>query len=90
MSKCAISSHETGKNEEREICTLTQEEVDDQLKRFIALLTRPKEDMTRLGEGLPVASHPNPYPTAETDASYNAHGYSPDKQCADWKSYNKQ
>ena len=86
----AINSHETGENEEPEIHTLTQKEVNEHIKSFIAPLTRQLKYLTRLVEGLSVASHPNHYPLAETDAGYNAHEYSPDKQCPDWKNYNQQ
>ena len=73
--KSAKNSHETDENEEPEICTLTQEEVNEQINSFIAPLTNQLEDLTRLVQGLSVTSHPNHYPRADKDASYNSHRY---------------
>ena len=70
----------TNESEAPEVCTLTQEEVNEQTKSFIAPLARQPEDLTRLVQILLVASHPNHYPRADTDTGRNAHGYSLDKQ----------
>ena len=71
----AMNCHDTNENEEPEIRGLTQEEVIEQIKSSIAPLTRQLEDLIRLVQWLLVTSHPNHYPRADTDTSYNAHGY---------------
>ena len=70
-------SHDNKRIEEPEIRTLPQEVVNEQIKNFIATLTRQPQDLTWLVQGLSVTSHPNHYPKADTDASYNTHGYFP-------------
>ena len=77
-SHSAMNSQEFNENEEPEFHTLTQEEVNEQIKSFVAPLTRQVEVLIHLVQGLSVASHPKHYPRADTDTSYNAHGYSPD------------
>ena len=59
----AISS-ETVKGEVSEIQTLTQEAVNEQIKGFIAPLTRQLE-LIRLMEEMTNAWHPNHYPRTE-------------------------
>ena len=49
----------TNESEAAEVCTFTQEEINEQTKSFIAPLTRQPEDLTRLVQVLLVASHPN-------------------------------
>ena len=73
-----LNSHETNGNEKTEIRTLTHEEGNEQSKNFIAQLTRRLDYLIRLVQGLSVRPYSNHYLRAHTDASYNAHGYSPD------------
>ena len=69
---------ETSKNECSEIRAITQEEVDEQIKNFIAPLTRQPEDLIRLVLRMTFASHPNFLLRLSTSASSNARGCQPD------------
>ena len=53
------------KGEVSEIQTLTQEAVNEQIRRFITLLTRQLEKLTRLVQGMTTTRHPNYYPRTE-------------------------
>ena len=53
-----ISSENFG-GEVSEIQTLTQEAVNEQIRGFIAPLTRQLEDLTRLVQGMTTTRHPN-------------------------------
>ena len=75
----AMNSRGTNKNEDPEVHAITQEEVDEQIKNFIATLTRKLWDLTRLVQGMTTASHANYDPRAGTIASCSAPGYQPDK-----------
>ena len=55
-------SSENGKGENPEIQTLTQEAVNEQIRGFIASLTRQLEELTRLVQGMTTSRHPNSYP----------------------------
>ena len=84
----AVDSLEINENESPKIRTLTQE-VNEQIKSFVAALTRRLKDLTQLVQGMSIASHPNHYPRADTNASYSAHGYPPDwvTSSTDYHSY---
>ena len=45
--------------------TLTQEAIDEQIRGFIALLTRQLEELTQLVEEMSTTRHPNSYPRTE-------------------------
>ena len=77
-SHSAMNSQEFNESEDPKIRTLTREEINEQIKSFVAQLTRQLEVLTHRVQGLLVASHPKHYPRTDMDASYNAHGYSPD------------
>ena len=49
-------------SEEREVRTLTLEEINEQNKSFIGSLRRQLKDLIPFLQGLSVASHPNYYP----------------------------
>ena len=74
----SMNSPETNENEDSEMRALTQEEIDEQIKSFIAPLTRQLEDLTRLVSGMTIASHLDYYERAGTSASYSAPGDQPD------------
>ena len=59
------SSSENVDGEIPEIQTLTQEAVNEQIRRFIAPLTRQLEELTRLVQGMTTSCYPNPYPRTE-------------------------
>ena len=48
-----------------EIQTWTQEAVNEQIRGFIARLTRQLEELTRLVQGMTTTRHPNYYPRTE-------------------------
>ena len=54
-------SSENVEGEGPEIQTLTQEAVNEQIRGFIAPLTRPLEELTRLVQGMTTTPHPNHY-----------------------------
>ena len=45
--------------------TLTQEAVKEQIREFIAHLTRQLEGLTRLVQGMTTSRYPNSYPRTE-------------------------
>ena len=59
------SSSENAKREIAEFQTLTQETVNEQIRRSIALLTRQLEELTRLVQGMTTSQHLNSYPRTE-------------------------
>ena len=59
------SSPENVKGEVPESQTLTQETVNEQIRRFIAPLTRQLEELTRLVQGMTTSGHPNFYPRTD-------------------------
>ena len=56
------SSSENVEGEVSEFQTLTQEAVSEQIRGFIAPLTRQLEELTRLVQGMTTSRHPNAYP----------------------------
>ena len=58
-------SSENVKGEAPEFQTLTHEAVNEQIRGFIAPLTRQLEDLTSLVQGMTTSWHPNSYPTTE-------------------------
>ena len=72
----AMNSYDINENEGPEIFTLTHEQFNRKFKIFFAQFTRQYKDLTQLIQVLLVASHPNHYPRADINASYNAQGYS--------------
>ena len=59
------SSLENASREVPEFQTLTQETVNEQIRGFIAPLTRQLEELTRLVQGRTTSRHPNFYPRTE-------------------------
>ena len=59
------SSSENVEGEVPEFQTLTQEPVNEQIRGFIAPLTRQLEELTRLVQGMTTSQHPNSYPRTE-------------------------
>ena len=60
------SSSENVEGEEvSELQSLTQETVNEQIRGFIAPLTRQLEELTRLVQGMATSRHPNPYARTE-------------------------
>ena len=59
------SSLENVEGEVAEFQTLTQEAVNEQIRGFIAPLTRQLEELTRLVQGMATSRHPNSYPRTE-------------------------
>ena len=59
------SSSENVDGEILEVKTLAQEAVNEQIRGFIAPLTRQLEELTRLAQGLTTSWHPNPHPRME-------------------------
>ena len=56
------NSSENAEEEFSEIHTLTQEAVNEQIKGFIAPLTRQLEELSRLVQGMLTTSYPSYYP----------------------------
>ena len=52
-----------------EIQILTQEAVNQQIKRFISALTRQLEELTRLVQGMVTTTHPSHYPKTDFDTT---------------------
>ena len=59
------SASENVEGEVLEVQTLTQEAVNEQIRGFIAPLTRQLEELTRLVQGMTTSRHPNTYPKTE-------------------------
>ena len=59
------SSSENVKREIPEFQRLTQEAVNEQIRGFIAPLTRQLGELTRLVQGMTTSRHPNFYPRTE-------------------------
>ena len=59
------SSAENVEGEVPSFQTLTQEAVKEQVRGFIAPLTRQLEELTRLLQGMTISRHPNSYPRTE-------------------------
>ena len=59
------SSLENMERENPEIQTLTQVAVDEQIRGFIAPLTRQLEELTRLVQEMATSKHPNSYHRTE-------------------------
>ena len=57
--KVTKSSSENVEGEVSEIQKLTQESVNEQIKGFIAPLTRQLEELTRLTQGMVTTTHPS-------------------------------
>ena len=66
--KGSIVTGNSSENVEREVYkiqTMTQEVVNEQIKRFIAPLTRQVEKLTRLVQGMVTTPHPSHYPRTD-------------------------
>ena len=74
-----ISVHESNKDTESKTRILTQKEVGEQIRSYIAPLTRQLEDLTCLIHGMLTAHRPNLSPRAGTSTSSSAAGPSPGK-----------
>ena len=58
-------SSENVEREVSEIQTLSQETVDEQIRGFLAPLTRQIEELTRLVQGMVTKQHPECYPRTD-------------------------
>ena len=65
-SNSAMNTIEANENEEPKNRNLTQKDVSEEIKSFIALLTRQLDELTWLVQNLSVASYANHYPTRIT------------------------
>ena len=74
----AMNPTGTNQNKGTELRTLTQAEVDQLIKSFIAPLVRQLDDLTRIVQGMITASHPDYYTRTGTAAICRAPGYQPD------------
>ena len=61
----AVNSLENTEGEVPEIRILTQEAVKEQIKGFIAPLTRQLEELTRLVQEMVTTPHPSHYPRTD-------------------------
>ena len=64
-----MSAHGNNTGNKSETRILFQEEVDEQIRNYIALLTRQPEVLTRLSQGMSTAHRPNLSPRVGTSAS---------------------
>ena len=64
--------------DESDARTLKQEEIDEQMRKYIAPLARQLEDLTRPIQGIYPAQLPNSYPRAGISASFSAAIYQPE------------
>ena len=75
------NSAEKTEEEASEVRVLTQEAVNEQMKRFFAPpLTRQLEELTRLDQGLVTTPHPSHYPRANHSAISDAAVHQPDNR----------
>ena len=74
------TSPENVEEEIPEIHTLTQEEVNQQIKGFTAPLTRLLEELTRLVQDMVTTSHPSPYPRADYSTTSGTATYQSDNK----------
>ena len=76
------NSSENVEREVNEIQTLTQERVNEQIRGFIVPLTRKKEELTRLVQGMLTTQHPDYYPRTDFGATFGTVSYQSDTcQC---------
>ena len=68
----AGNSSENVEGDVLELHTLTQEEVNEQIKELIAPLTRQLEELTRLVQGMVITLHPTQYPRTEYSTTSGA------------------
>ena len=64
------NSSEDVQGEVSEIQTLTQEAVNEQIKAFIAPLTRQLEQLTRPVQGIVTTQHPSQYPRTDISTTF--------------------
>ena len=72
-----MSSREINADNESEAGILTQEEVDEQIRNYIAPLTIQLEEFIRFIQGMSTAHRLNLSPRAGTSASFSAAGPAP-------------
>ena len=73
----AMGSHEDEVSSESEAPILTQEDINEQIRCYIAFQTKQLEGLVRLIQGMSSALQPNIYPRAGTSASFSAAGHPP-------------
>ena len=78
------NSSENVEGEVFEIQTLTQEAVNEQIRAFVAPLTRKLEELTRLVQGMVTTPHPSHYPRTDFGATCGIATYQSDI----WSSWN--
>ena len=77
-SSSETSAHKDNVYIESKARILTQEEVNEQIRKYIALLIKQLEEYTRLIHGMSTAHRPNLSSRAVTISSFSAAGTSPD------------
>ena len=76
-TKLIISAHEIGTRNESEAPILLKEEVNNEIRKYIARLSKQLRELTRLIQGKPRAHRPNVPSKAGTSAKFSAAGPSP-------------
>ena len=64
--------------DEPEVHVLTQKEVNQQIRNYIAPLTKQLENLSGFTQGMTTDQHPTSHPRAATSASFSVPGYQPD------------
>ena len=72
------NSSENVEEEISEIHTMTQEAFNEQIEKFIALLTCQIEELTRLVQGIVATPHVNHYPRTNRSTISGTAAYQPD------------
>ena len=76
----AGTSLENIEEEVPEICSLTQDVVNEPIKGFIASLTRQLEELNRLAQGKVTIQHPSHYPRTDYSSTSGTAAYQPNRQ----------
>ena len=76
----AGKASENTKGEVPEIRILTEEAINEQIKGFIAPLTRQLEELTRLVQGMVTTPHPCYHPKTDYSSISGTSAYQPDTE----------
>ena len=71
-SSLIMNAAECNVEDESEAWIVIQEEVNEQIKKYIAALAKQLEDLTRLIPGMSTAQQPNNYPKAGASSCFSA------------------
>ena len=74
------NSSENVGGEVSEVQTLTEEAVNEQIKRFIAPLIRQLGELTRLVQGMVTTPHPSHYPRTAVGTTYGTARHQSDSE----------